>query len=582
MRTMSNEIVVIGSSICKSIGIGQLYILCGEEEGIPQLSLLPMEVDNEVHRYRQAVRKTRQEIRELKKQLVQENLTEASLILEAHLEFLRDPLLTVDIEKSIRVLQQNAEYVFHKALESFRRQFQSLPDPYFQERGFDIEDVGRRIMRNLRACHHGVLAEIPPKSVIYAHDLTPSLVAEAIRSKVVAFITETGGITSHAAIVARAKGIPYISSIPYASLKDFANASVIVDGEKGSIILHPSKETFDTYTPKKEECNEDYEKLGSYETETFDGYAVGLSANIDVDSELEMLHQYGGHGVGLYRSELVFLNYNQFPSEDEQYAIYRGVIDKLKGLPIVIRTFDVGGDKDFISHKGGAFSLGCRAIRFLLKEKELFRHQIRAILRAAYEANVRIMFPMVSSLAELTEAKAIMKEVQEDLQLEEIPFNNAVKIGCMIEVPSAAIISDLLAAECDFLSIGTNDLVQYSLAVDRLDGTMSDFYNAAHPSILRMIKYVVGAAHRRNIPVSVCGEVAADVRFVPLLLGLGIQQLSVAARFLPEIKLAIRKTSIVRAIQLADEALLLGSSQEITRLLEKEHAASQMSFQETT
>lgn len=575
MNVISDEIVITGCSICKSVGVGKLYILCGEEEGIPQLSLMPIEVDNEVHRYRQAVRRTRQEIRELKKQLTLENLMEAAMILESHLQFLRDPLLTLDIEKSIRLLQQNAEYVFHKALESFRRQFQNLPDPYFQERSFDIEDIGRRIMRNLMAYHHGVLAEIPPQSVIYAHDLTPSLVAEAIRSKVVAFITETGGITSHAAIVARSKGIPYISSIPYSSIKDSADASVIVDGRKGEVILHPSKETLLEFSPSKHKHKEEFKQLGLFQTETFDGYTVGLSANIDVDSELEMLHQYGGSGVGLYRSELVFLNYTQFPSEEEQYTIYRGVIEKLKGLPIVIRTFDVGGDKDFISHslpKGGASSLGCRAIRFLLKEKDLFRHQIRAILRAAYSAEVRIMFPMVSSLAELLEAKAIVKEVQNDLQREGALFNNEVKIGCMIEVPSAAIISDLLAAECDFLSIGTNDLVQYSLAVDRLDGTLNDFHNAAHPSIIRLIKYVVGAAHRYNIPVSVCGEVASDARFVPLLLGLGVQQLSVAARFLPEIKLAIRKTSIVRAIQLADAALRLGSSQAITELLEKEYA----------
>lgn len=577
MTLTLDETLLTGTPISRGVAIGRLYILRGEEEGVPQFCIAQNEIENEVVRFRLAIRKTKQEIRELQKQLAKDEVSEGALILEAHLQILRDPLLTIDIESNIKQELKNAEFVFHKALESFRIRFNALKDHYFRERSCDIEDIGKRIMNHLMAKHRSSLAEIPPHSVIFAKDMTPSLVAEAIQSKVVAFITETGGMTSHAAIVARAKGIPFISSVSYSSLQDAINALVVVDGRKGEIILSPNEGTLEGYELiqseiELESCN--LNDLGAYASETFDGYQVKLSANIDVDAELEMLHQYGGSGVGLYRSEFVFLNHKDLPTEEEQYQVYRNIIEKLKGLPIVFRTFDVGGDKDFLrerTYKGDNPFLGCRAIRFFLKEKEIFKVQLRAILRAAHKGNVGVMFPMVSSLSELLEAKALVKEVQKDLKKEKIPYNQKIKIGCMIEVPSAAIISDLLAAECDFLSIGTNDLVQYSLVVDRSDETLSNFYSPAHPSILRMIKLVVTAAQSHDVPVSICGEVAADPKFVPLLIGLGVQQLSVAARFLLEIKSAIRKTSIVRAIQLAEEALKLGSSHEINALLEREY-----------
>ena len=375
--------------------------------------------------------------------------------------------------------------------------------------------------------------------------------------------------------MAKAKGIPYISSIPSEALQDAMNAQVIVDGRLGILIIYPNEKSVKEYSQLQVELAEEalaLQDIGDLKTETYDGYSVTLAANVDMDSELDMLHQYGGDGVGLYRSEFVFLNHQRFPSEEEQYRTYRRMVEKLRGLPIVVRTFDIGGDKQLLNHEtpkeGNAF-LGCRAIRFLLKQKDIFRSQIRAILRAAYQGDVSIMFPMVSGLSELREAKEFVRETQKELKKEKIPHRQKIKIGCMIEVPSAALIADLLAPECDFLSIGTNDLVQYSLAVDRSDQSLSDFYTPTHPSIIRLIKMTVVAAQRFGIPVSVCGEIAADPRFVPLLLGLGVQQLSVAARFLPEIKLTIRETSIVDAIELADQALQLSTAAEIDELLDK-------------
>lgn len=577
MGAALEEVVLTGTPICSGIAIGRLFLFRGDDEEVPMFTILQSEIENEIKRYRVAVKKAQKEIRNLQKQLWNQAMYEGSDILEAHLQIIRDATFTEDVENEIQNSGKNAEHVFSQILKKCRTRFHALADPYFRERSSDIEDIGRRIMGHLMARHRGALKDIPPGSVIFAKDLTPSFVAEAIQFNIVAILTEIGGSTSHAAIVARAKGIPYISSIPYMALQDSINTLVIVDGGKAEVILRPIDATLEGYELIQKELEAQkyhFPDLGSLKSETFDGYPIGLSANIDVDSELDILHQYKGKGVGLYRSEFVFLGHQQFPSELEQYTTYRSVIEKLKGLPMVIRTFDVGGDKEMIHQpiqRGTNPFLGCRAIRFLFKEREVFRSQIRAILRAAYTANVSIMFPMVSSLSELLEAKALVKEVQSELKKNKVPYNAKIKIGCMIEVPSAAIIADLLAQECDFLSIGTNDLVQYSLAADRSDQTLSAFYTPAHPGILRLIKMIVKAASQFGIPVSICGEVASEPRFVPLLIGLGIHELSVAARFLPEIKSTVRRTSMISAIELAETALSMTTAQEIEAFLEREY-----------
>lgn len=571
------EVVISGHPVCRGIAIGRLYILRGDIEEVPHYALYDEEIDEEIKRYRQATRKARQEIRTLQLQLKHEAIPEGASILEAHLQMLKDSLFTRDIERQIRALGKNAEYVFHQALQQVKTRFSSLSDPYFRERGRDIEDIGRRIMSHLTSQQKNTLIDIPPDSIVFSKDLTPSLVAEANQNRVAALVTEQGGGTSHAAIVAKAKGIPYISSIPYEALQDALNAQVVVDGRTGELILYPTENTQREYLILKKELQAEAKalrKTSLLDSSTADGKQVILSANIDVDTELDMLHQYGGDGIGLYRSEFVCMNLQRFPTEEEQYRVYRRLVEKLKGLPIVIRTFDVGGDKNFLNQNGlqeGNSFLGCRAIRFLLKEKEIFRAQIRAILRVAHRGDVSIMFPMVSALSELREAKALVRSVEEELKKERIPYGEDVKVGCMIEVPSAAIIADLLAQECDFFSIGTNDLVQYSLAVDRSDQSLSDFYTPTHPGIIRLIKMTVEAANHHMIPVSVCGEVAADPRMVPLLLGLGVMHLSVAARFLPEIKHTIRKTQLSEAKKLAQKALSMTTAHEIDKLLIKHH-----------
>lgn len=576
--TVSEEIVLKGTPICRGIAVGQLFFMGAIDDDIPHFSIPPSGVDDEVRRFREALKRAREDIKRLRSQLEREAVPEGAAILEAHLLMMRDPSLSTDIEEKIRLHGKNAESIFYKMIKDCREKFSSLADPYFRERSKDIEDISWRIMSYLCEKKQVGLSEIPAGSVVFAHELTPSLVASANRGKVAALVTEAGGVTAHAAIVARAKGIPYVSSIPFDKLKEAQSDWVIVDGRTGLVIIRPEERTKEKYAKSLAKLVaqvDALDKMGSLEAETYDGFQIGLCANIDMDNELEMLHQYGGKGVGLYRSEFVFHSFQRFPTEEEQYAIYYNVVQKMHGLPIVIRTFDVGGDKYLMDHQpalheGNPF-LGCRAIRFLLKEKIIFKAQVRAILRAALYGRVSIMFPMVAGLTELKEAKQVVEEVKRDLDREGIAYGKHVRIGCMIEVPSAAIISDLLAAECDFLSIGTNDLVQYSLAVDRANHAMSCFYTPTHPGIIRLIKMVVAAANKHGIPVTVCGEVAADPRFTPLLLGLGVHELSVASLYLPVIKNAIRSTSIVRATYLAEEALRLTTSQEIQDLLDKEY-----------
>lgn len=574
MRGLSHDTVIKGTSITAGLAVGTLYVLKPHTSEIPQCELTKEEAKQEAIRFRQAVKDASSEIKRLKGRLKKEGVAEGVEILESHLILLKDPKLSTDIEKRIVALRMNAEYVFHLMLEQCQTQFSSLPDPYLRERRFDIQDIGRRILSYLLNEEHACLDELPDDAVVYTHELTPSIVAEASPDKIKAFVTTIGSKTCHAAIVARAKGIAFISSVKFSDLEQAAGETVIVDGSLGELHLNPSQESLDECRKKikkLKKANASLNDCGTLLAETLDGEKVRLYANVDVDEELDMLSIYGGEGVGLYRSEFAFLHHETLPTEDEQFHVYRSIISKLSGLPIVIRTFDIGGDKaaqyPYFAREGHPY-LGFRAIRFLLKEKELFKAQIRAILRAAQGADVSILFPMVSSLNELREAKEIVEATKKELRQKKIPFNRKVKLGSMIEVPSAAIIADLLAPECDFFSIGTNDLVQYSLAVDRSDHSLSCYYTPTHPGILRLIKMTVTAGDNAGIPVSVCGEIAADPKFVPLLLGLGVRGLSVAARFLPVIKQAIRSIDMKKAKKLAEKALKCATSQEIEKLIE--------------
>lgn len=567
------EIHLKGISISRGIGIGKAVFLSPEKEYIPNFKVNTKEVESEVLRYRRAITRGCDEINLLQNQLKKEKITEGVDILESYMQMMQDPLLTVGVENSIRQSCRNAEQVFYETINFYQTRFSKIIDPFFRERFKDIQDVSKRILSFLKESYRVSLADIPEESVVFAYDLTAIEVAEANITKISAFITTSGGISSHAAIVAKAKGIPYVTNIHLEGLEICSDAIAIVDGRTGEVFINPSEETILRYANIKKTLGIHFKLLSdcsSNRSETYDGYHVKLSANIEMSHEVNLLHEYGGHGVGLYRSEYEFLSLGKFPVEEEQFITYRRMVELMQGLPIVIRTFDIGGDKQMSCYPNKLETnpiMGCRAIRFLLQERDLFKSQLRAILRASIYGDVSILFPMISALSELHEAKQIFYEAQEELLHAGVPFSRNISIGCMIEVPSAAIISDLLAKECDFLSIGTNDLIQYSLAVDRSNQLISGLYTPTHPSVIRLIKLIVNEVNHQGIPVTVCGEVAADPRFTSLLLGLGVHELSVAPRHIPIIKNAIRSASIVDATALAEKVLTLASANEIQELL---------------
>lgn len=567
MQLEAEELILTGCPICRGIAIGKPFFLNRDDFTIFEVCIPAAHMQREIERYRNALSRSKQDIKRLQKQLEMESAAEGILILEAQLEMLQDPLITTDIEKEIRKNKRNVEFVFQQALLNYRERFQALNDPFFIERYKDLQDLSRRIFSYLHDSGNLSLNDVPANSIVCAQELTASDAASAHSFNVSAFITENGGATTHAAIVAKAKGIPYITNVSLDPIKENTDRTIIVDGRTGKIILNPSEATLQQYQELQDQMHHQIntlKKVTRWPAQTFDGYSIRLNANLEMVQEIDLIHELGGGGIGLFRSEYLFIPNNEIPSEDEQYKIYVDIVERMQGKPVVIRTFDLGGDKSLLNQTVSTerSPFYGRATRFLLKEQELFKSQLRAILRASVKGNVNILFPMIATISELHEAKRLIEEARQELQL-----FHPVRIGCMIEVPSAALMVDHFVKECDFFSIGTNDLVQYALAIDRSDQSLQEFYDPTDPSILRLMKLITRQANKAQIPVSVCGEVASDPRFTALLLGLGVQELSVAPRYLPLIKNAIRSTSIVDAVRLADRALEMKTAQEVLKLL---------------
>jgi len=566
MQSAPEELVLKGVTICRGIAIGKPFFLERAEVSFDEISISQQDTQSEIERYRHAMDRSLKAIKALQNQLVMESSIDGVKILESQLEILRDPLLNEEIEKKILTENKNAEFVLQQTLEQIKVKFKAMSNTFFLERYQDLHDLSQRLMCHLVEEEIYQPNSVPPHSIICAEDLNAIDIASANPSFISAFITQNGGATSHAAIIAKSKGIPFITNIDMDILKSHARHEFIVDSRVGKVILNPKEKTLKLYEDLKKQMLfqvDDFQTKVKWPAETFDGFPIRLLANLELPTEIELVHQFGGQGVGLFRSEYLLAQKNTMPSEEEQYQTYCSLIQNMKGLPIVIRTFDIGGDKSSLQHNSNLanFSNLCTT-RSLLKEEALFKTQLRAILRASSLGEVRILFPMISTLSELKEAKRMFLEVSHELQL-----LHTVRIGCMIEVPSAALNIDHFVKECDFLSIGTNDLVQYSLAVDRRDHQPADFHVHADPSLIKLIKFITNHANKEHIPVTICGEIASDPRYVPLLLGLGIQELSVAPRYLPIIKNAIRSTSIIEAVELADKALMMSTAKEIMQLL---------------
>jgi phosphotransferase system enzyme I (PtsI) len=578
MAELLTEYRFKGQPVSEGIAIGFPFFLIPNEEKIPEFPITIGEVDDEIARYRKALFSSREDLKRLQSDLVQEGSSDVMTIIDAHIQMLDDPIMTTQMEETIRHRLHNTESVFHSVMRDYETRFSRSCDAFFQERSIDVVDLANRILGHLCPTDRKSIAEIPYNSVVFAQELIPSYSAAAHVSRVSAFITRDGGGSSHAALIARAKGIPYITCIDIDAIRGIPCNCVIVDGYTGEVILNPKPETLSKYQQRKTSLKANLQILHKElqcDTETIDGFSVRVYANIGHLSDLESYSQVKADGVGLFRTEYLFFeNESHIASEDSQYQAYVELLNKADGLPVVIRVFDVGGDKnpEFYREGSKGSSLNLRGIRYLIHHAALFKTQLRALLRAAVHGDARILLPLVSDLCELIQVRRLIAEVVDELKSGEIAFREAIPLGCMIEVPSAVLICDLLAQHCDFFSIGTNDLIQFTLGVDRSNPLVNDPSSLAHPSLIRMIKMVVTEARRYNRPISICGEIASNPHLIPLLIGLGISDFSCSPRYIPQIKKAIRHCSILSAYDLAQRVLQLSSSVEVAHVL-AEHSS---------
>ena len=579
MNELVDEIFLTGSSVCEGIAIGKLFFLKAfQYEVMSQLPIPSSDVEKEIGRYRGAVDSSRQDLHNLQCFLAQEGSTEAVSIMDTHIQMLDDPFMTTLMEKKIRQKMQKTEIVFRSVMAEYEKEFSKVKDSFFTQRLLDVKDLSQRILRNLCPNSELLTKNIPKGSVVFTKELTPSTIAEASFRHVNGFITDIGGMTSHTALIARSKAIPYIANIDMDTIFSYAGKTVIIDGKQGRIIINPKKETLKEYQGKQKVLKQAQIDLEKKQKEkqvtTLDGFRVHLHANVESLEDLDFLRPYGAEGVGLFRTEfLLFGKELQSLSEDGQFEIYNQIVDRASNLPIVFRVFDVGGDKGNINPDVSEANpaLGCRGIRFLLKNPEIFSMQLRALLRMTVFGPISILLPLISDVNEVIQVKDLIQELAVELRSQGYKVAKEVSIGSMIEVPSAVMISDLLARECDFLSIGTNDLIQYTLAADRNTKEVQSYCRPTHPSILRMIRLITEQASKYGTPVNLCGEMASDPLMTPLLIGLGIRSFSCAPRHLPSIKKMASKISVSSVSSLINEAITCETADEVEELLRRNY-----------
>ena len=548
-------------AVAPGIAEGKVLIHFQEEEVIPVRDLQDADLDAEVARFEAALLATRRELLELQERLNSSAGAGDASIFDAHLLVLEDPSLIDEVNKGIRLKKNNAEFVFQSVTHRFIKTLSAIDDAYLRERAIDLEDVARRVIRHLLGKSGQRLSGHDRNHIIVADELTPSDTATLNKENVAGFITEKGSKTSHTAIMARALGIPAIVGLEGICDKLENGDIILIDGYSGRVFLNPSPETLAGYqqlAEEKEHIEESLETLRESDSVTLDGRRIILSANIELPEELDDVIACGAEGIGLYRTEFLYFNRATPPDEEEQYEVYRKVAERVAPQSVIIRTLDIGGDKpteclDLVEEENPF--LGCRAIRFCLRHPDIFKTQLRAILRAAVHGNLKLMFPMISGREELLHAKALLDESMDELRIRGEAFQVDIELGIMIEVPSAAIIADLLAKEVKFFSIGTNDLLQYLMAADRGNERIAHLHDPAHPAVTRTLKAIIDAAHASGIWVGVCGELAGDIEFTPLLLGLGIDELSASAALVPRVKKAIRSLDIPACQAIVNHAL---------------------------
>ncbi|MBX3443686.1 MAG: phosphoenolpyruvate--protein phosphotransferase [Planctomyces sp.] len=548
-----------GIAVSPGLAIGPALVLGADVFRIPERFVSVDAVDSELARLNLALDGACREI-EQNERLAAEHLGEQyGAIFAAHLQLLRDPKLVAEIVDLVTHKHFSPEYAASFVLKRYARQLQNLGNKYLAERVHDLFDLERNLLRHLLGERRGELEHLTEPVIVLAHNLTPSETAKLNRNFVRAFATEVGGHTSHTAILAGALEIPAIVGLGTFLTDISGGETVIIDGDQGEVIIDPDAATLAEYHEAETTSRRKRAQLrsrGQGEAVTQDGVRIHVYGNIEFPEEAEHCRERAADGIGLYRTEFLYLGEHKERSEEEHYEAYCRVVKTVGDRPVVIRTLDLGADKvpGMLKHMfADAMNpeLGLRSIRVCLQDLTLFRTQLRAILRAAVEGDVRVMFPLVSSLTEVRQARMILRDVVEDLEDQGVPFRRDVPVGIMVEVPSVAIRAEEFAREVDFFSIGTNDLIQYTLAADRSDPAVAKYYNSADPAILKLIRMVVTAASDARIPVTVCGQMSSDVKFVPLLIGLGLRHLSVTPQAVPVLKDVIRNLTITRAEEIA-------------------------------
>ncbi len=565
------ELTVQGISASPGIAYGQIFVYIQSDVEVPSYLVDGEKRIDEVARFDRALVATRQQITKIKNEVEKNIGPEEAMIFDAHLMVLEDQALIGETIREFETSGRNIETCFNQSSSRYIKAFSEIDDAYLRERAGDIRDVAQRVLQNLLGQAENALSRLAEKRIVVANDLSPSDSASVDRSAALAIVTDTGSKTSHAVIVARSMKMPAVVGVRNLTKRVKNGDWAIVDGYDGVVILHPSESTLFRYGKIQEQKKSFETRLLDANRQpaiTLDGVAVSLMANIEKVEEVAQVKSYFAEGVGLYRTEYLFLNSARIPTEQEQFLAYKAVAEQLVPLPVIIRTLDLGGDKPMAGNaelfpKENNPFMGFRAIRFCLEHQDIFKDQLRAILMASAHGKVRIMYPMISGSEELTRANAVLAECKAELKAKGIAFDENIPVGAMIEIPSAAMTADLLAKDCAFFSIGTNDLIQYLLAIDRVNDRIAHLYEPTHPAVIRTLKHIVDEAHREQVPVTVCGEMAGDPVFAPLLLGLGIDGLSMAPAWLPSVKYLIRAMKMADARALAAEALTMSSPKEI-------------------